>query len=34
VYLIGNSHGLYINCGHLGSGSILMRVVGQNLVYC
>jgi hypothetical protein len=34
VYLISNSHGLYISCGRLGSGSILMRVIGQNIVYC
>jgi hypothetical protein len=34
VSLIGNSHELYISCGRLDSGSILMRVIGQNLVYC
>ena len=34
VFLIGNSHDLYISCGRLGSGSILMRVIGQNLAYC
>lgn len=32
--LIGNPHELYISCGRLGSGSILMRVIGQYLVYC
>lgn len=32
--IVGNSHGLYISCGRLGSGSILMRVIGQHLVYC
>ena len=32
--IIGNSHELYISCGRLGSGNILMRVIGQHLVYC
>ena len=32
--IISNSHELYISCGRLGSGSILMRVIGQHLVYC
>jgi hypothetical protein len=32
--IVGHSHGLYISCGRLGSGSILMRVIGQNIVYC